>query len=569
MNNDGSSFLLYTFALLCCCLFHSTALATTSIPVQKIQGNDVIIEQFKMGYFTDVTEKMQLNEIQKQPFRISSNSISLGTAAKVTWAKIELENLDKKIQKIYLHHPYAYHNHKVELYEVIDNTLVRERILDMDNPATLQWMYRGSAVFDIELQNKKTLYIKSISFSHQWFSLNLYNEDQSKRALLGQYTDIALLVGMILALIIYNFLLFISSRLKEHFYYSCYLVCGGFWIALSYGMFADFFNIFGSITLKWHLSLVAMPIFLILFMINIFETKSKYPIEHWALISIIVLLTINFIYGLFDIVTALKYSSSLAAVMMAVSLSVSFSMLCRKHPIALFFLIGHGLFVIFSILAVFFYKGKAEFNYINSHGVGIGIMLEALVLSLIIAYRIRILENLKIKQADLQLLASTDPLTQLFNRRHFSLAATELLNKAKQMPSPISAIIIDIDHFKRVNDTYGHVAGDKSLRCVADIIRQHCRKHDLLARYGGEEFVILMPDTRSSKAYALAEKMRQTLEHTEVSINKNLSIRLTMSIGITEVKPDNINLDEVINQADKALYIAKNNGRNQTQLSTF
>lgn len=569
MNNDGSSFLLYTFALLCCCLFHSTALATTSIPVQKIQGNDVIIEQFKMGYFTDVTEKMQLNEIQKQPFRISSNSISLGTAAKVTWAKIELENLDKKIQKIYLHHPYAYHNHKVELYEVIDNTLVRERILDMDNPATLQWMYRGSAVFDIELQNKKTLYIKSISFSHQWFSLNLYNEDQSKRALLGQYTDIALLVGMILALIIYNFLLFISSRLKEHFYYSCYLVCGGFWIALSYGMFADFFNIFGSITLKWHLSLVAMPIFLILFMINIFETKSKYPIEHWSLISIIVLLIINFIYGLFDIVTALKYSSSLAAVMMAVSLSVSFSMLFRKHPIALFFLIGHGLFVIFSILAVFFYKGKAEFNYINSHGVGIGIMLEALVLSLIIAYRIRILENLKIKQADLQLLASTDPLTQLFNRRHFSLAATELLNKAKQMHRPISAIIIDIDHFKRVNDTYGHVAGDKSLRCVADIIRQQCRKHDLLARYGGEEFVILMPDTRSSKAYALVEEMRQTLERTEVSINKTLSIRLTMSSGITEVKPENINLDDVINQADKALYTAKNNGRNQTQLSTF
>nr|WP_277344832.1 diguanylate cyclase [Pseudoalteromonas sp. Z1A8] len=522
-----------------------------------------------MGYFTDLTEKMQLNEIQKQNFHISSNSISLGTAAKVTWAKIELENLDKKIQKIYLHHPYAYHNHKVELYEVIDNTLVRERILDMDNPATLQWMYRGSAVFDIELQNKKTLYIKSISFSHQWFSLNLYNEDQSKRALLGQYTDIALLVGMILALIIYNFLLFISSRLKEHFYYSCYLVCGGFWIALSYGMFADFFNIFGSITLKWHLSLVAMPIFLILFMINIFETKNKYPIEHWALISIIALLTINFIYGLFDIVTALKYSSSLAAVMMAVSLSVSFSMLFRKHPIALFFLIGHGLFVIFSILAVFFYKGKAEFNYINSHGVGIGIMLEALVLSLIIAYRIRILENLKIKQADLQLLASTDPLTQLFNRRHFSLAATELLNKAKQMHSPISAIILDIDHFKRVNDTYGHVAGDKSLRCVADIIRQHCRKHDLLARYGGEEFVILMPDTSSSQAYALAEKMRQTLEHTEVSINKSLSIRLTMSIGITDVKPDNIDLDDVINQADKALYIAKNNGRNQTQLSTF
>ena len=135
--------------------------------------------------------------------------------------------------------------------------------------------------------------------------------------------------------------------------------------------------------------------------------------------------------GLFDIVTALQYSSTLAAIMMAVSLCVTFSMLIRKQPIAPFFLLGHGLFVFFSALAVFFYKGKAEFSYINSHGVGIGILLEALVLSLIVAYRIRILENLKATQADLQVLASTDPLTQLFNRRHFSHAANQLLNQAK------------------------------------------------------------------------------------------------------------------------------------------
>lgn len=567
MNSSHANSLTYVVIFLFVCLFHFPVHAGIATPIQTIKGDNISLEKFKMGYFVDKTEKMPLTEIQKQDFRISSNGVSLGTSSKITWAKIELKNANKKPIKLYLHHPYAYHNQKVELYEVINGKLVRERTLDMDNPLTLEWMYRGSAVFDIVLQNKKTLYIKSISYSHQWFSLNIYSEELSKRALIGQYTDIALLVGMILALIIYNFILFLSSRLREHFYYSCYLVCGGFWIALSYGMLAEFFNVFGSITLKWHLSLVAMPIFLLLFMISIFETKNKYPVEHWTLVSILTLLAINFVYGLFDIVTALSYSSTLAAIMMAVSLSVTLSMLIRRHPIALFFLFGHGLFVFFSILAVFFYKGKADFNYINSHGVGIGIMLEALVLSLIIAYRIRISESIKVKQASLQLLASTDSLTQLYNRRHFSLEAVELLKKANQTHSTSSVIIIDIDHFKKINDTHGHLAGDKALRCVANIIKLNCRKQDLLARYGGEEFVILMPNTNSNEAYISAEIIRQKLEVIQIVINDNQFINLTISIGVAEVKYGETDLDGTIDRADKALYVAKNNGRNQTQIN--
>ncbi|WP_369919977.1 diguanylate cyclase [Marinomonas polaris] len=558
--------LLFTrlFIMLWCVLVSAVALA--DIPTQVIQGSSVKLEQFQMGYFVDKTEGMLFSDVQKQVFQLSPNGVSLGTTSRMTWAKIEIENENTTPIKVYLHHPYAYHNHKVELYEVVNGTLTRERVLDMDRKETQQWMYRGSAVFDITLEpnQHKTLFVKSQSFSHQWFTLNLYDEDQSKRALLGLYTDIALLAGMLLALIIYNFLLFFSSRLREHFFYACYLVAGGFWVALSYGLLADLFNVYGSITLKWHLSLVAMPIFLLLFMINIFETKKKYPIEHWALLSILTLLICDFVYGLFDMITALNYSSTLAAIMMVVSISVTISMLIRKHPIAPFFLLGHGLFAIFSTMAVLFYKGKAEFTYINSHGVGIGIMLEALVLSLIIAYRIRSLETMKAAQDELKLLASTDSLTQLFNRRHFNTEAEYLLQQAKQLQQPAAIAMLDIDHFKKVNDTHGHSFGDKVIIQVANTLMAECRQQDVLARYGGEEFIILMTNTSIGEAFNLVEQIRQELAKATVILNNTQSVNFTISAGIAAIDLENPILKNSINQADKALYQAKENGRNQS-----
>lgn len=562
--------LVFTWLLLCCSLFSSVTYATTPpqiIPIQKINDDIIKLEHFEMGYFVDKTESMLFNEVQQQDFLIAQNALSLGNTSNATWSKIELHSTSENQITIYLHHPDAYHNSTVELYEVVDGKLVRERLLDMDNVKTQQWMFRGSAVFDVTLESKqkKTLYVKSLSFSHQWFELNFYNENQSKRALVSQYTDIALAVGMLLALIIYNFLLFFTSRLREHFFYACYLVSGGLWITLSYGLFADLFNVYGTTALKWHLSLIAMPIFLLLFMINIFETKKKHPIEHWALLSVLTLLVINFIYGLFDILTALQYSSILAATMMLVSISVSFSMLIRRHPAAFLFLLGHGLFVFFSTLAVLFYTGKAEFTYINNHGVGIGIVLESLVLSLIIAYRIKTLETLKSQQADLQLLASTDSLTKLFNRHHFNSAANNLLKQIKRTQQTASIAIIDIDHFKKINDTYGHVAGDKSITHVAEVVNTKSRHQDVVARYGGEEFIMLMPNTTENDAYKLTELIRIELENATIQVDQDI-LSFTISVGITEIDAQTASLQGAINQADKALYKAKNNGRNQSQL---
>ncbi|MEL0635223.1 diguanylate cyclase [Marinomonas sp. TI.3.20] len=558
--------LIYALIAFCCWLFPVAASAV--VPTQNIQSDFTKLEQFQVGYFVDKTEKMSLSDIEKQHFTTSSNAITLGVTSKTTWVKIKLKNTSITPIKVFLHDPYAYHNHLLELYEVVDGKLTRKRVLDMNRKEIQQWMFHGTSIFDIELppQQDKTLFIKNLAFSSQWFSFNLYNANQSKRALIGQHSDISLIIGMLLALIIYNFLLFFSSRLKEHLFYACYLIFGGCWVAFSNGLLAGWFNIFGVHALDWNLSLGAMPICLLLFMANIFETKKKYPIEHWALLATILMLVVSTFYSLFDVITALKYSSTIAAIMMVVSLSVALSMVIRKHPISLLFLTGHVFFVAFSTLEVFFYKGKVEFNYLNTHGVAIGIILEAIMLSLIIAYRVRSLEKLKATQAELQLLASTDPLTQLLNRRSLGLEASKLLSQDKQTQFPLSVAMLDIDLFKNINDTYGHTLGDQVIVQVANVLRDQCRRQDIIARYGGEEFVILMPKTELEHAHSLAERIRQTFEKVSIQNDQHQTINVTLSVGISEVDPKTADLQAAIDRADKALYEAKHSGRNLSLL---
>lgn len=271
------------------------------------------------------------------------------------------------------------------------------------------------------------------------------------------------------------------------------------------------FNVYGAGVFRLHLSLITMPIFLILFMMAIFETRRAYPTEHRCLQFMLLILLADLVYGLFDIYAALKPASSLAALMMVVTMSVSVSLYRKGNPLAKYFLIGHAFFLLFNGLAVLFYKGIIGFTYLASHGVGIGITLEALMLAFIIAYRIRILEDIKASQADLKVQALTDPLTKLYNRRHFFTEANNLADMARQQKTPLSALIMDIDHFKAVNDNHGHAVGDRVLVELARVLRNGSRSSDLIARFGGEEFVILLPNCKQDEAAIVAEKIRHAV----------------------------------------------------------
>ncbi|GAB3486814.1 sensor domain-containing diguanylate cyclase [Marinomonas epiphytica] len=526
------------------------------------------LTHFQIDYYIDESEFLGFPSIRNKEFISATNQLALGRKAPVTWIKIHFTNSSSEKVTRYLHFPYAFHNHELALIEAKEGIEIDRKEIDFERLGDQPWMYRGGAIFDIELAPKesKTVYIKSVAYASQWFTLQLYSTEESKRALVGKYTDISLIMGMMLALTFYNLTLYFSSRLKEHLYYACYLISGGIWIGLTFGFFADILNIYGPFMIKGFISLIAMPIFLLHFMMHIFGTKKRYPKEHAALMIMSALLTLDFIYGVFDILGAIKFATSLAGLMMLVSLGVSLSMLKHKHPIAPYFLFGHSLFIIFSVVSVLFFNGVLEFNYVTSHAMSIGILLEALILALIIAYRIRILEKLKRTQHQLQELASTDPLTKLFNRRAFKETVEQLMTQPKYLNRPLCVAIMDIDFFKKVNDTYGHHVGDEVIIKVAEELKLHCRLEDIPARYGGEEFVLFIPKTNIEEATAFIERIRQSIAEKAVTTEHGQTVHFTISIGLAELDRSKPDIDSAIIQADQALYQAKENGRNQCRI---
>lgn len=163
----------------------------------------------------------------------------------------------------------------------------------------------------------------------------------------------------------------------------------------------------------------------------------------------------------------------------------------------------------------------------------------------------------------LQQEATVDPLTNLRNRRGFETAASQCLHHLPRT-SACSVIMLDIDHFKHVNDTFGHDAGDKVLVAVAGLISGGVRQSDIVARYGGEEVAILMPGTRSHDAVNVAEKVRSLIEQASFETEYG-TVRVTASLGVAAVETGVLDIGSAIKAADEALYRAKSRGRNRVE----
>ena len=164
-------------------------------------------------------------------------------------------------------------------------------------------------------------------------------------------------------------------------------------------------------------------------------------------------------------------------------------------------------------------------------------------------------------QRQAEKMADTDPLTNIYNRRKFSKLLEQEIKRVERYDRALSIVMLDIDHFKRVNDTYGHDTGDYVLRRITEIIKENVRITDTLARYGGEEFVIILPETDVRGASRLIERMRKTIEKTSLD---SVGI-ITISAGIA-VYMGGDNCKSMITRADKALYLAKEEGRNRVRV---
>jgi len=187
-----------------------------------------------------------------------------------------------------------------------------------------------------------------------------------------------------------------------------------------------------------------------------------------------------------------------------------------------------------------------------------------LLICLLVTLTVLALLNRVIKcyQDKIQAQAILDSLTELPNRRGFDLLAAQAMHEARREPKPLTALLLDLDHFKALNDTYGHLAGDQVLIGFARDLKSCLRHSDIVCRWGGEEFIVLLKDTDGKTGLMIAEKIRQHVEQQRYAYNDK-ALQLTVSIGLTTLQPDDT-LHSLLSRADHAMYRAKQTGRNRT-----
>ncbi|WP_028840667.1 MULTISPECIES: GGDEF domain-containing protein [Thermodesulfobacterium] len=157
----------------------------------------------------------------------------------------------------------------------------------------------------------------------------------------------------------------------------------------------------------------------------------------------------------------------------------------------------------------------------------------------------------------------TDPLTGAYNKRFFYEILENSFEDFKRYGKKFSIIFIDIDNFKKINDNYGHMTGDLVLKTLVMIIKKTLRKNDLVFRFGGEEFVVLLPETDTENAIAIAERVREEIAKEQIEIKQNQTLSITVSCGVAAINKDMVNPKDLIEIADNALYKAKKEGKNR------
>ena len=176
--------------------------------------------------------------------------------------------------------------------------------------------------------------------------------------------------------------------------------------------------------------------------------------------------------------------------------------------------------------------------------------------------------KLEIVNEELKDLSNRDPMTHAYNRRYFSEESKKMLSLSIRHNQCLCLLVLDIDNFKVINDTYGHSIGDEVIILLAKNLEKYVRTTDVVSRFGGEEFVVLLYNTCLENANNIANKIRENIENLDIEFHDRKSLNFTVSIGVAQYdkEKDDNNIEHTIKRADDALYVAKNNGRNQVRI---
>jgi len=586
----------------------STSLWAT--PVVTFQEDTEAYTDFAMEYFEDTSDKfLTIDQIRKEKFQTISNAFTFGYNTNDFWFRVTVENKSEKAKEIFLELTEIIHKN-VDLYVISSDTISQHEKNGLSVPIKERHIKVSNPTFSLQFEaaEKKELYIKLSSIYgvfgaiHLKTPQNFHDTNHFKEKLYMFY------FGAIIAIGLYNLFLFFFLRDKIYLYYVSYVFVFVIWSANYKGILLPYITIE-----TYNILQITIPIFftlLILFSQAVLETKKFFLNLHYILNAFIGILMLSLLWMIIDMHTGFYFMNIAASPLLPFLLLVAFWALYKGHSIAMIYLLALSIYLISIAILSQLALGVVPYSVLLSNAPIIGSFFEIILLSLLLAYRINVLREetldtqtklLRIKSTEstrllkmvqskttelshlnetlaeelegkkklekkLMLEASTDVLTGIFNRRSFFENCSKELKFAKRYNHSLSFIIMDIDYFKNVNDTYGHINGDIVLKDLVNIVKNTIRMTDVFGRIGGEEFAVLMPETKKSDAMSLAERIRVNIAESE-SVLESATVNVTVSIGLSLMTEEDSIIQSVLRRADLALFKAKENGRNQTLCS--
>ncbi len=553
-----------------------------SPPLELSAGRDF----YHLGPYVDVlpdpTGKLTLEEVRRPPLarNFKPNGkvmLRLGTVKGAVWLRFRLIERFPDPKRL---HPWIVELSK-EYIDLIDIYLEQPgggyRVIRAGQSRPLHpgmvvsrtpalsvppHLLNGSYIF-IRLENR--------------FGLGMTAEVRSPRAfqfhLLGDSYTMGALFGVPLALSLFNFFIFIFFRDRVYLYYVIFMLSMFGYQLMVHGQISGLqvFTLDTDLTIFGILAGLVM-IFGAQFTRTFLLTPKNAPLWDKVLLVYMVLALVKTALSLAGLHAEANHMAQFMALLSPV-LSIATGVTCwrRGYTPARFYLLAWTAFSLSVVWHVLVSLNLLPWSGLSALMMVVGSALEAILLSFALADRIRTIqkeqERLRRATRHYRQLSNMDSLTGLFNARYLRDHLEPVIEKDRRAGKPLSLMIIDVDDFKRFNDTYGHPEGDKVLTSLGMVIRECVRRADVPCRYGGEEFCIILPGANLEQAALVAERIRGQFESLLFEpAGKERPVTVTVSIGTARLAPED-NGAKLISAADKALYEAKSQGKNKVVLS--
>ncbi len=531
------------------------------------------------------------------PSNSNAESFVYGFTHSAYWLKLQIYNPADVAQERLLEISYA-RLAEVSLYQLEGDALVNSWQTGTNYPFASRPYANRAFVFPLHIpaQGHQTIFIRAKGVAALEIPAKLWEPSAFHAYERDDYVGFSIYSGMALAMVIFNALVFLLLREPMYLLYVMFVSSFAITLAAQNGLANEFL---WSNSPVWSKYSLAVGYSYTMFSLLLF-TRRMLHTSHWMprLDKVIFVLAMTFMISPLGFFTIYDQVVPLAVILnvTGTSLILFAGVYCafKRQRSAYFFVAAFLVICTASPVNSLRFAGYLPTNWFTVNGLQIGSAIEMMLLAYALADRLNmtrrekeaaqnavlsaqreLVESLKDserrlerevqartqelveKNSALELLSTTDALTSVCNRIKLHECLERETERSKRYATPLSLLIIDVDFFKSVNDTYGHPVGDRVLKEIAQILQQHCRGSDTLGRWGGEEFLVICPEADCQSAQALGEKLRRAIAAKPLAEH----IGATISVGVAEFNP-NTSTDSLLEAADTALYQAKHQGRN-------